>query len=110
VLAVVIVVVVIARRPIAPVTRWPSGVLSGPAIVFFSSRTCASCTEVRELLDEVAADRYREIGWEDDPDGWTAFGVESVPTVVLVDRNGTITDDMVGPADPRRLTRWLRKL
>jgi thioredoxin-like negative regulator of GroEL len=78
--------------------------------VYFSSRTCASCAQARDLLNEVASGRYREIGWEDDPDGWSTFGVESVPTVVLVDGNGRVTDDMVGAPDRRRLTRWLRKI
>lgn len=107
---VVIAVYLIARRPVTPATPWPVGVLAGPGIVFFSSRTCDSCTAARRVLDEVVIDRYREIGWEDDPDGWTDFGVASVPTVVLVDAAGRVIDDMVGLPDTRRLRRWARRI
>ncbi|HDH03658.1 MAG TPA: hypothetical protein ENH15_05380 [Actinobacteria bacterium] len=100
----------IARRSAGARHEWPKGVLSGPGIFFFSSRTCDSCHEVRLVLDDVVGDDYREIAWEDDPDGWVAFGVDSVPTAVLVDRRGVVLDDLVGLPESDSLAKWRRRL
>ncbi len=107
---VAVAVLLIARRTPKVRREWPTGVLDGPSIVFFSSRTCDSCKETRTILDEALAGRYREIGWEDDPDGWVEFGVDSVPTVVLVDRKRVVVDEVVGLPDESKLRRWGRRL
>jgi hypothetical protein len=67
--------------------------------------------EARRILDEVVgAGGYREIGWEDDPERWVDFGVDTVPTTVMVNRAGRVVGDMVGAPDPRRLRRFARRL
>lgn len=109
--AVTLTAVVIARHRSSSIITWPVGAIEGPAIVFFSSRTCDSCREARRILDEaVGADAYLEMGWEDDPERWAGFGVETVPTTVLVNRAGRVVGEMVGAPDSRRLRRFSRKL
>ncbi len=103
-------VCLIARRPAGPGHDWPIGVLEGPGIFFFSSRTCDSCQEARLVLNQSLGDDFREIAWEDDPDGWVAFGVDSVPTVVLVDSLGRVLDDVVGLPDGASLAKWKKRL
>ncbi|MGH8957419.1 MAG: hypothetical protein ACRDVK_01960 [Acidimicrobiia bacterium] len=60
----------------------------GPGVHFFSSETCATCTDARQVLQSVYGDGFKEIRFEDDPNGFGALGVRSVPTVFVLDHQG----------------------
>jgi hypothetical protein len=61
----------------------------GPGVHFFSSETCATCIDARKILQSLYGDRFAEIRFEDDPVEFGAFGVRSVPTVFVLDADGS---------------------
>lgn len=61
----------------------------GPGVHFFSSETCAACVDARKVLQSVYGDRFAEIRFEDDPVGFGAFDVRSVPTVFVLNAEST---------------------
>ncbi len=63
----------------------------GAGVHFFSSETCATCIDARRVLQDVYGDEFREVRFEDDPAGFGAHDVSSVPTVFVLgpDGNGT---------------------
>ena len=63
----------------------------GAGVHFFSSETCATCIDTRQVLQAVYGDRFDEIRFEDDPAGFGAYGVASVPTVFILDADGNGT-------------------
>ena len=61
----------------------------GPGVYFFSSATCASCSEARQTLEAVAGHRgFTEYAWETTPDVFTEVGVETVPATLVVYSSG----------------------
>lgn len=76
------------RRALNPVRSVDArGLQAG--IYFFSSITCATCTQAREKLDSVlGSNGYTEIAWEKDADQFERLGVDAVPAVVIVDEGG----------------------
>ena len=54
----------------------------------FSSATCVSCVDARRVLREAYGDGFTEIRFEDDPAGFGAYGIESVPTVFVIGTEG----------------------
>lgn len=60
----------------------------GPGVHFFSSATCASCSNARRVLQDVYGDKFSEVRFEDDPAGFSTFGVASVPTVFVLGPDG----------------------
>ena len=61
----------------------------GPGVHFFSSETCGTCVDARNILQSLYGDRFAEIRFEDDPVGFGAFDVRSVPTVFVLDADGS---------------------
>lgn len=60
----------------------------GAGVHFFSSATCATCIDTRQVLQAVYGDDFSEVRFEDDPAGFGAYGVASVPTVFILDTDG----------------------
>lgn len=60
----------------------------GAGVHFFSSATCATCIDARQALQAVYGGDFNEVRFEEDPTGFGAYGVGSVPTVFILDANG----------------------
>ena len=60
----------------------------GAGVHFFSSATCATCVDTRQALQAVYGDAFDEVRFEEDPTGFGAYGVGSVPTVFILDADG----------------------
>ena len=67
--------------------------VAGPAIVQFSTRSCAPCRAARPRLIEAAADAevdYAQIELDDRPEVAGRFGIRSVPTIVVTGPGGAV--------------------
>ena len=68
--------------------------------VQFSSAVCATCPQVHRVLDRVASAHagvaFVEVSSEDRPDLVRRLGIMRTPTVLLLDREGTITSRSTG--------------
>ncbi|HJR88156.1 MAG TPA: hypothetical protein VJ930_10925 [Acidimicrobiia bacterium] len=60
----------------------------GEGVHFFSSDTCSTCTNTRRVLETVYGHGFSEVRFEDDPAGFAAYGVSSVPSVFILDSDG----------------------
>ena len=74
----------------------------GSGVHFFSSDTCTTCIHTRQILQAVYGGGFDEIRFEDDPTGFGAYGVSSVPTVFILDAEGNGTR-FEGVPSPRQL-------
>ena len=81
-----------------------------PAVLLFSSDSCASCAPARTVIDSEAGARWREHPWEIHPGILGRLRIDSVPTTWVVDADGRIVDVIEGiPATgriARRVSRW----
>ncbi len=67
--------------------------VAGPAIVQFSTRSCAPCRAAGpKLIEAAAAARvdYAQIELDDRPDVAGRFGIRSVPTIVVTGPDGAV--------------------
>jgi hypothetical protein len=60
----------------------------GAGVHFFSSATCVSCLDARQVLQAVYGNDFSEVRFEDDPAGFGAYRVASVPTVFILGTGG----------------------
>lgn len=118
--AVVFVVLVVAALAVASVVerrRMPAPVRTGYAVpqqldrrdftrpdtswlvVLFSSSTCDSCAKARQVLAPVESDQVavQEVDAEADKALHDRYGVEAVPTLVIVDADGAVVGQFLGP-------------
>jgi len=69
--------------------------IRGPAIVQFTTKTCAPCKAAAPRLQD-AADQarvpFRQIDVGQRPDVARACGIRTVPTIAVAGRNGRVTD------------------
>ncbi len=75
-----------------------------PAMIFFTGKTCAGCRELERTVlsrDDVASEAKRfvvlkaDVGRRDLPEGFLKrFGVRGAPTVVWLDGDGEVQDDL----------------
>lgn len=70
-------------------------VANGKSVFFFHKADCLPCARVKPLIRQLEAEGY-PVAWYDsdavkaeDPDLLARLRVKSVPTVVVVDRDGT---------------------
>ncbi|HEY7565856.1 MAG TPA: hypothetical protein VIA81_13100 [Acidimicrobiia bacterium] len=108
---VVIVVALIARlraRPRKATTRLIHRSDLNPGLYLFSSATCADCIGARKVAKSVAGDAVVEIAFEADPARFGSFGVETVPTVVVVGRVGEAVEFQGVPHRRELQAAWSR--
>ncbi len=74
--------------------------------VQFSSAVCAACPQVHRVLDAVASANagvtHVEVSAEERPDLVRRLGIMRTPTVLLLDRAGTITSRTTGAIRPEQ--------
>ncbi len=80
-----------------------------PAVLLFSSDSCASCAPARAVVDAEAAERWREHPWEIHPGILGRLRIDSVPTVWVVDADARIVDVIEGVPEQGRIARRVAK-
>lgn len=93
------------------------GVLAGgPAqrVLYFRSDGCASCATQARFLEQLRGDSAESapltvdtIDVERQPDAAARYGVLTLPTTIVVDRDGRVAHVNYGLADARKLARQL---
>ena len=58
-----------------------------PGVHLFTSATCATCTEARNVIASVYGEAFTETRHEDDPQSFGHHGITRVPTAILVSSN-----------------------
>jgi thiol-disulfide isomerase/thioredoxin len=69
--------------------------LEGPAIVQFSTPTCAPCRAAAPRLEATAREaelRYAQVNVAHRPDVARRYGIRTVPTIAVVGRGGAVVD------------------
>jgi len=73
---------------------------SGPAVVEFSSPTCAPCKQIEPVLEKMAVEftgqvRFLKINVNESPKSCARFRIRSVPTLLFM-KGGTVSAQLVG--------------
>ena len=106
VLVLVAVVIVVVRL----VARWQrpphppldlGGLGDRPGVVVFTSTDCATCVEAMRTVSGVKAP-VREVTWELEPHLFDQYGVEAVPLIAVLYRQGRSTMFATGAPSRRR--------
>lgn len=109
VLVLVAVVIVVVRL----VARWQrpphppldlGGLGDRPGVVVFTSTDCATCVEAMRTVSGVNAP-VREVTWELEPHLFDRYGVEAVPLIAVLDREGRSTMFETGAPSRSRFTK-----
>jgi thioredoxin-related protein len=117
VVAVVVALIAQRRRPDAPTNPRDSDAPSqldrndfphpdAPwLVVVFSSATCTSCAQVRETALALASDAVVVFDAEVKAEAalHQRYGIDAVPTTVLVDAEGVVRQSFVGPVSSTHL-------
>jgi hypothetical protein len=67
--------------------------VTGPAIIQFKTRVCATCRAAAPVLHETAVDeavRYAQVDVGERPEVARAYGIRTVPTIAVADRQGRV--------------------
>jgi thiol-disulfide isomerase/thioredoxin len=86
--------------------------VSGPAIVQFSTRTCAPCRTARPKLMEAARQaqvEYAQIELDDRPDVAGRYGIRTVPTIVVAGPAGEVLGVWTSLPEDGRITETARR-
>lgn len=91
------------RRNALP-TRVPAtevGLDAGPAIIVFTESTCDSCQEVIRLIRGPAGAgiAVADVEFGAEPALHRRFGIDTVPTTLVVDREGSVVSGWTGRVD-----------
>ncbi|HJL99072.1 MAG: thioredoxin family protein [Acidimicrobiales bacterium] len=91
------------RRNALP-TRIPAtevGLDAGPAIIIFTESTCDSCQEVVRLIRGPAGAGIpvADVEFGAEPALHRRFGIDTVPTTLVVDREGSVVGGWTGRVD-----------
>ena len=85
-------------------TRGQQAPISGNALLFFHSPTCAPCKAMRPSVEELAAERadVRLVDVTREPQVARAFQVMATPTTIVV-RDGVVAEVRIGMVTPPEL-------
>lgn len=101
---------------VAHMRRMRPSVESGlPSLLYFRGDSCAVCPTQTRFVDQLAAQwdgrlRVERIDAERDADTALRYRVFTLPTTVLVDRNGKVQHINYGLTDAQKLERQLSAL
>jgi len=102
------------RRNALP-TRIPAtevGLDAGPAIIIFTESTCDSCQEVVRLIRGPAGAGIpvADVEFGAEPALHRRFGIDTVPTTLVVDREGSVVGGWTGRVDVGELAAALAEI
>ena len=102
------------RRNALP-TRVPAtevGLDAGPAIIVFTESTCDSCQEVIRLIRGPAGAGIpvADVEFGAEPGLHRRFGIDTVPTTLVVDRGGSVVSGWTGRVDVGELAAALAEI
>lgn len=86
--------------------------VNGPAIVQFSTRTCAPCRTARPKLMEAARQaqvEYAQIELDDRPEMAGRYGIRTVPTIVVAGPSGEVLGVWTSLPEDGRITQAARR-
>jgi len=83
-----------------------------PLLVKFSAVWCAPCKAVQPVLEDLATEwegdiDFWEVDCDEDPETATAWRVRSIPTIILIDTDGTELERVTGAQDRGSLLEML---
>lgn len=82
----------------------------GPAVVLFTSADCDACDPLRDTVHgSVATDLFQEVKYQENAEQFRSVGINRVPAVVVIDRQGRAVEIFEGPVSPRQLGRAMRR-
>ena len=82
----------------------------GPRVLYFRSDHCTSCETQAELfaqLDAKTRDLIERVDVDAEPDRAEAYGVLTLPTTLIIDRNGEVQQINYGVVKPAKLREQL---
>ena len=82
----------------------------GPRVLYFRSDHCTSCETQAELfarLDAETRDLIERVDVDAEPDRAEAYGVLTLPTTLIIDRNGEVQQINYGVVKPAKLREQL---
>jgi hypothetical protein len=79
-------------------------------VVLFSSATCLGCEDVWERLEQLAGDdvAVENVSWQEQSAVHERYGIDAVPTTVVVDREGVVRGSFVGTVSTLELRAAIR--
>ncbi len=81
-----------------------------PAVVLFTSTDCDACDPVRVTVrDRTPEDLVREIAYQGGAEFFRSAGIDRVPAVVVIDRQGTAVGVFEGQVSSPQIGRALRR-
>jgi thioredoxin-like negative regulator of GroEL len=82
------------------------GIGDGPAIIIFTESSCRSCQDAIRLIRGPAGGgiSVADIEYGAQPDLHKRFGIDTVPTTVVVDEKGSVVAGWTGRVDLSELT------
>lgn len=112
---VVVAAMVVAVARFRPRRRGPAlrveGNLEGPGVYLFTASACDSCDSARAVyLEELGADGFTELTWDDRPGLLTRLGVGEIPVSTVLDFSGREVDSFLGVPPRRALRKAMRRM
>lgn len=68
-------------------------------LIKFGKESCAPCVELDKWLEKQGITDYEKINPEEDIDMTIKYNISNIPTLILIDKEGTVLKKCVGGAE-----------
>ena len=76
-------------------------------VVMFGSKTCTGCAEMSRAIETLSESQESVVSLlimnEDRPELFTKYSVDGIPSTLIVDEAGVVSDSFFGPTSTERL-------